>query len=191
MSDETRVALLGTGRMGAAMVGTLRRAGFDVVVWNRTRAKADAVAAQTGARSAPTPAAAVSAADVVISSLADDASVKEVFTGPDGAATALRPGSIVLEMSTIAPQTIHAIRPAIEAAGASLLDAPVSGSVSFVEHSPSTVMALNVSRADASSALRSTAGETCASVVNSAIIVAMLGSIIPAPFAIPPTVNDP
>jgi hypothetical protein len=60
-----------------------------------------------------------------------------------------------------------------------------------VEHSPSTVIALNVSRAEACSACRSTAGGTFASVVRKPSIVAMFGSIIPEPFAIPPTLNAP
>ena len=62
---------------------------------------------------------------------------------------------------------------------------------SLVEHSPSTVIALNVSRADSSSARRRSAGGICASVVRKPSIVAMFGSIIPAPLAVPPTVNVP
>ena len=110
--------------MGGAMAGRLRRAGFAVTVWNRTRSTAEAVAS----------------ADIVLSSLADDAAVKDVYTGAHGAARALRQGTVVLETSTIAPQTIHDIRPAIEERGAALLDAPVSGSVSFVEKGQLTVM---------------------------------------------------
>ena len=140
MSEGGRVALLGVGRMGGAMVGTLRRAGFDVTVWNRTRERAEAVAAPVGARVARTAQEAVASADVVLSSLADDAAVTDVYTGAAGAAAALSAGTVVLETSTIAPQTVHAIRPAIEARGAALLDAPVSGSVSLVEAGQLTIM---------------------------------------------------
>jgi 3-hydroxyisobutyrate dehydrogenase-like beta-hydroxyacid dehydrogenase len=126
--------------MGAAMVGTLRRAGFDVVVFNRTAARAEETASATGAGTAATPAAAVSDADVVISSLADDAAVEDVYNGPDGAASGLKSGTIVLEMSTIDPKTLTSIEPAISAAGATLLDAPVSGSVQLVEAGNLTVM---------------------------------------------------
>ncbi|HKI29711.1 MAG TPA: NAD(P)-binding domain-containing protein, partial [Actinomycetota bacterium] len=71
----TPVAVLGTGRMGGAMVGTLRRAGFDVVVWNRERAKADEVAGATGAAVVESPSDALAEADLALTSLADDAAV--------------------------------------------------------------------------------------------------------------------
>lgn len=134
------VAVLGTGRMGGSMVGTLRRAGFDVVAWNRTASKAEEVARAADARVAATAHEAVAESDVVISSLADDAAVLETYTGEGDAASALREGQVVLEMSTIAPRTIRSIAPAIEARGANLLDAPVSGSVSLVEQGQLTIM---------------------------------------------------
>ena len=139
MSD-TAVAILGAGHMGGAMAGTLRRAGFAVTVWNRTRSTAEAVAGPIGAQIADTPREAVAGADIVLSSLADDAAVKDVYTGTYGAAQALRRGTVVLETSTIAPQTIHDIQPVIEKRGAALLDTPVSGSVAFVEKGQLTVM---------------------------------------------------
>ena len=140
MGDGSRVAILGVGRMGGAMAGTLRRARFDVAVWSRTRSKTEAVAKQVGAEVAATARDAAASADVVISSLADDAAVKAVYTGADGAAAGLRTGTVVLETSTIAPQTVREIWPVIEGRGASLLDAPVSGSVSLVEKGELTVM---------------------------------------------------
>jgi 3-hydroxyisobutyrate dehydrogenase-like beta-hydroxyacid dehydrogenase len=140
VSDGRRVAFLGTGRMGAAMVGSLRRAGFQAAVWNRTPSKAEAVARETGARVHPTAADAVSGADVVLSSLADDEAVRHAYVGADGAAGGLNPGAVVLEMSTIAPRTVREVLPAVEERGASLLDAPVSGSVAFAEKGELTVM---------------------------------------------------
>jgi 3-hydroxyisobutyrate dehydrogenase-like beta-hydroxyacid dehydrogenase len=138
--EQQTVAVVGAGRMGGAMVGTLRRADVDVVVFNRTRDKAAAVAAPTGARVAGTAAEAATAADVVISSLADDAAVQDAYGGPQGLAAGLRPGTVVLESSTIDPQTVRALRPLVEERGASLLDAPVSGSVPLVERGELTVM---------------------------------------------------
>ncbi|HEY7678329.1 MAG TPA: NAD(P)-dependent oxidoreductase [Candidatus Methylomirabilis sp.] len=140
MGGGVRVAILGVGRMGGAMAGTLRRAGFDVTLWNRTRSAAEAVAKLVGAGLAAGPREAAAGADVVISSLADDAAVKAVYAGADGAAAGLREGTVVLETSTIAPRTVHEIRPAIEGRGAALLDAPVSGSVSLVTKGELTVM---------------------------------------------------
>lgn len=141
MSANHTVAVLGIGRMGAAMVRTLRDAGFDVVVYNRTAAPAQALADEVGAAAVATPREAAAAADVIISSLADDAAVVAVYSGPDGAPAGLKDGSVVLEMSTIDPVTVAEIAPGVEAAGASLIDAPVSGSVPLVEQGALTVMA--------------------------------------------------
>jgi 3-hydroxyisobutyrate dehydrogenase-like beta-hydroxyacid dehydrogenase len=133
----TPVAVLGTGRMGGAMVGTLRRGGFDVVVWNRERAKADQVARATGAEVAGTPSEAVAAADIALTSLADDAAVEAVYAD---AVEGFHPGQVVLEMSTIAPQTVRTIAPSVQGRGAAMLDAPVSGSVPVVERGELTIM---------------------------------------------------
>jgi len=140
MADQT-VAVLGAGRMGAAMVRTLRQAGFDVVVYNRSADPAKVLADEVGATVASTPREAAAAADVIISSLADDAAVAAVYSGPDGAPAGLTEGSVVLEMSTIDPGTVAEIAPVIEAAGATLIDAPVSGSVPLVEKGALTIMA--------------------------------------------------
>jgi 3-hydroxyisobutyrate dehydrogenase-like beta-hydroxyacid dehydrogenase len=133
------VAVVGTGRMGGAMVGTLRRAGFDVLAFNRTAAKAEAVAAATGARVAGSAAEAAAGAGVVITSLSDD-TVKDAYGGPQGVAAGLRPGTVVLESTTVDPRTVRALRPLVEERGASLLDTPVSGSVMLVERGELTVM---------------------------------------------------
>lgn len=136
----TRVAVLGAGRMGGAMVGTLRRAGLPVHVWNRTSSVATEIAERTGADAAPTVIDAVANADVIISSLADDAAVLDTYSGTSGVAAGLHEGQIVLEMSTIAPRTVRQIASLVEAQGATLLDAPVSGSVSVVEKGELTIM---------------------------------------------------
>jgi 3-hydroxyisobutyrate dehydrogenase-like beta-hydroxyacid dehydrogenase len=136
----TRVAVLGAGNMAGAMVGTLRRAGFDVTVWNRTGERAEAVAGAHGAGTASSVTEAVRAGDVVLSSLADDEAVLSTYLGDDGAAAATRPGQLVLEMSTVAPETSRRVGEAVEATGASFLDAPVSGSVPTVEKGELTIM---------------------------------------------------
>ena len=136
----TRVAVLGAGNMAGAMVGTLRRAGFDVTVWNRTSARAEAVAEAHAAATAPSAVAAVDAGDVVLSSLADDEAVRATYLGDDGAVGACGPRHVVLEMSTIAPETARLVGEAIGAEGAAFLDAPVSGSVPTVEQGALTIM---------------------------------------------------
>ncbi len=135
-----RVAVLGMGNMGGAMVGTLRRAGHDVMVWSRTAAKAEAVAAATGAEAATSPAGAVKASDVALSSLADDRAVLDVYLGEEGAVQGAREGQVLLEMSTIAPATVRTVGGAVADRGATLLDAPVSGSVPIVERGELTIM---------------------------------------------------
>jgi 3-hydroxyisobutyrate dehydrogenase/2-hydroxy-3-oxopropionate reductase len=131
------VAVLGSGRMGGAMVGTLRRAGFDVVAWNRDRAKVAEVAGRTGATVAETPSEAAAASDVAITSLADDAAVEDVVRD---ALDGFHAGQVVLEMSTIAPRTVRSVAPSVRGRGATMLDAPVSGSVPVVDRGELTIM---------------------------------------------------
>jgi 3-hydroxyisobutyrate dehydrogenase-like beta-hydroxyacid dehydrogenase len=135
-----RVAVLGMGNMGGAMVGTLRQAGHDVMVWSRTAAKAEAVAAANGAEVATSPAGAVKASDVALSSLADDRAVLDVYLGEEGAVQGAREGQVLLEMSTIAPATVRTVGGAVADRGATLLDAPVSGSVPVVERGELAIM---------------------------------------------------
>lgn len=140
MATIDRVAVIGTGRMGGAMVGTLRSAGYDVMVYNRSTGKAEAVAEATGATVAATPAEAARSARIVLSSLADDRAVIDTHTGLDGTITGLGSDSVLVETSTIDPQTLHSIEPAVSAQGATLLDGPVSGSVPLVEQGKLTFM---------------------------------------------------
>jgi 3-hydroxyisobutyrate dehydrogenase and related beta-hydroxyacid dehydrogenases len=126
---ELTVAVLGTGRMGSAMAKRLASQGFVVVVYNRTPGPAVALAERINATVAATASEAASRADVVISMVADDAAVRALYLGPDGAIAGLRPGSVAVDMSTVLPDTIRSIAPDVRARGAGLLDAPVSGSV--------------------------------------------------------------
>lgn len=141
MSDAPRVAVIGTGRMGGAMVGRLAGAGFHVTVHNRTRARAEQVAERHGAAVAPTPRDAVRDAEVVLVSLADDAAVRAAYGGPDGLLAGLGAGQVVADTSTVDPETLRGLEGAVTAAGAALLDTPVSGSVSTVEAGALLVMA--------------------------------------------------
>lgn len=141
MSAGLRVAVIGTGRMGTAMVGRLAGAGHHLTVHNRTRAKAEAVAARHNAAVAPTPREAVREADVVLVSLADDAAVRAAYGGPDGLVAGLAAGQVVADTSTVDPETLRGLEAAVVAAGAALLDTPVSGSVSTVEAGALLVMA--------------------------------------------------
>jgi 3-hydroxyisobutyrate dehydrogenase-like beta-hydroxyacid dehydrogenase len=130
---DLSVALVGVGRMGAAMATRLRGAGADVVLFNRTPATATDLAARIGARTEGTARAAAAAGEVVLVSLADDEAVRRTYAGDDGLAAGLSAGAVVVETSTIDPETAREVGPLVEARGATLLDAPVSGSVPVVE----------------------------------------------------------
>ena len=121
------IAVLGTGTMGAPMARNLVRAGFGVRVWNRTVAKAAALAAD-GAQPARTAAAAAANADVLITMLADGAAVEQVTAGPTGALSVLRPGAIWIQMSTVGVQWCDRLAELADCHGVRYVDAPVSGS---------------------------------------------------------------
>jgi 3-hydroxyisobutyrate dehydrogenase-like beta-hydroxyacid dehydrogenase len=140
MSAADPVAVVGTGRMGSAMAARLRGSGRPVVVFNRTAAKAADLAARTGARAVRTAREAAGSAAVVLVSLADDAAVAAAYDGPDGVVAGLAPGAVVVETSTVSPETVRALAAMVSAAGATLLDAPVSGSVPVVERGELAVM---------------------------------------------------
>ncbi|MGB7859450.1 MAG: NAD(P)-dependent oxidoreductase [Acidimicrobiia bacterium] len=134
------VAVIGTGRMGGAMAGTLGKAGFELILWNRDTTKTEALATKLGAEVATTPAEAASSADVVLSSLADDAAVMHVYLGTDGVLAGVGREAIVIDTSTIDPETAKTVGAAIDQTGAGFLDCPVSGSVSTVEAGALTIM---------------------------------------------------
>lgn len=121
------VALLGTGTMGSGMARRLLGAGFEVTVWNRTPSRAEPLAA-AGARLAATPRQAASAADAVISMLADDAAARSAWLGDDGALRGARPDTVLIESSTVSLAWANALYAAAESQGCLLLDAPVTGS---------------------------------------------------------------
>jgi len=127
----SRVGFLGLGTMGSRMAARLLDAGHDLVVWNRTPAKAAQLVA-AGAQQAETPAAAVRGADVVMSMLADPAALRAVIDGPDGVAHALPDTATLIDMSTIGPGGVAWLAEALPAA-AGLLDAPVLGSIGEAE----------------------------------------------------------
>jgi 3-hydroxyisobutyrate dehydrogenase-like beta-hydroxyacid dehydrogenase len=140
MARLERVAFLGLGIMGSRMAANLCRAGFDVAVWNRTRSKADAFAAEHEARVAATPADAACAAEAVITMVVDFPQVEAVLFGDDGAAEGMAEESLAIDMSTIAPDASRAIAARLAERGVGFLDAPVSGSSPKAEDGTLTIM---------------------------------------------------
>lgn len=137
----TGVAFLGLGRMGLPMAVNLVKAGHQVTVWNRTASKAAEFAAEHGAASAATPREATSGAEVVITMLADDASLTAAHHGPDGVQAGLSDGTVVVDMSTVSPQTVLALAAELDRLGCAMVDAPVSGSVAAATAASLTIMA--------------------------------------------------
>ena len=125
MSKE-RVGFIGLGIMGLPMAGHVLKAGFPLTLYNRTRSKA-AELVEAGARAADSPAAAAAAADVIITMVTDSADVEAVIAGPGGVLEGIRPGSTVVDMSTISPETERRLDGLLRARGCALVDAPVSG----------------------------------------------------------------
>ena len=137
----TAVAILGLGRMGSAMARALSGGDVDLVLWNRSAGRAETMAADLGGRAVRSPADAAAAADVAITMLADGEAVASVWAGPEGLLARARPGSVLVDMSTVAPDTLPPYADRARDAGCGILDAPVSGSVSLAEAAKLTVMA--------------------------------------------------
>lgn len=121
-----KVGVAGIGRMGAAIAERLLKHGHEVTVWNRTRAKADALAVH-GAKVVDTPAQLASAVDVVLSILTDAEAIAAAFDGPAGLLAGDIKGKLFVEMSTVRPETQRALAERVRAQGAALIDCPVGG----------------------------------------------------------------
>src|SRR5437764_4836821 len=132
-----RTAFLGLGIMGSRMGANLRRAGFDVVVWNRTRARAE----ELGDPIADSPRVAAEGADAVITMVVDAPQVEAVLFGDDGAAAGLEPDALAIDMSTIAPSAARDIAERLRGHGVAFVEAPVSGSRPKAEDGTLTIMA--------------------------------------------------
>ena len=120
------IGFIGLGVMGKPMAKNLIKAGHALVVYNRSRAAVDEVAA-AGATAATSPAEVAKAATVVITMLPDTPDVEHVLTGPNGVLAALQSGAIVVDMSSISPAATKRLAAAVAEKGGSMLDAPVSG----------------------------------------------------------------
>ncbi|MFI1740741.1 NAD(P)-dependent oxidoreductase [Streptomyces sioyaensis] len=136
-SDTLSVAVLGTGIMGAAMARNLARAGLDVRAWNRTRARAEPLAAD-GIRVTGTPAEAVDGADVVLTMLLDGPAVLDAL---HQAAPALPPGALWLQMSTVGPEGLAPLARFAGVRGLRFVDAPVLGTKDPAEKGQLTILA--------------------------------------------------
>ena len=120
------VGLMGLGLMGKPMGRNLLKAGFPLVVWNRTATRADELVSE-GAKLGANPREVAAAADVLISIVSDPPALEEVLWGAQGAMEGLRRGSIYMDSSTISPELARRVATACGERGVDFLDAPVTG----------------------------------------------------------------
>jgi 2-hydroxy-3-oxopropionate reductase len=122
-----KVGFIGLGIMGGPMAKNLMEAGHELVLYNRTREKAEDLAKEGNADVAGSPREVAEQSDVVITMLPDSPQVREVLVGEDGVLEGLKEGALVVDMSTISPVVTEELAEKVKEKGASMLDAPVSG----------------------------------------------------------------
>lgn len=119
-----KLAWIGLGTMGAPMAQRLVSAGFDVTVHNRTREREESV---SGAKRASSPQEAAEGCDIVFTMVSDTPDAEAVITGEKGALSGMKPGSVLIDMSTISPSVTRSLAAQLAEGGIDMLDAPVSG----------------------------------------------------------------
>lgn len=135
-----RLAFIGLGIMGYPMAGHLVRAGHEVVVYNRTQARAEAWGMEYGQASAPTPADAARNADFVLICVGNDHDVTEVVLGPHGALMAMSEGSILIDHTTASANLARELAQRSADLNIGFVDAPVSGGQKGAETGQLTIM---------------------------------------------------
>ncbi len=133
-----KLAWIGLGVMGYPMAGHLARAGHDLTVYNRTRARADKWVKEHGGRAVRAPREAATGAEIVFSCIGNDRDLREVAFGVDGAFAGMKLGAVYADHSTVSASVSRELEQ--QAAGFSFLDAPVSGGQAGAEKGILTVM---------------------------------------------------
>jgi 3-hydroxyisobutyrate dehydrogenase len=121
-----KIGFIGLGIMGRGMTHNLLKAGHTVTVWNRTAARMDEFVA-AGATAAASPAEIGATCDIIMICVSDSADVAQVITGDHGLLETISTGKLVIDHSTISPQTTRELAALLNAKGAHMLDAPISG----------------------------------------------------------------
>jgi 3-hydroxyisobutyrate dehydrogenase len=136
----SRVAFLGLGIMGYPMAGHLRRAGHDVIVYNRTKEKAGRWAGEYGGTVAATPAKAATGADFVMACVGRDADLRSVTLEENGAFGAMKKGAVFIDHTTASATIARELAAAAQSAGFGFVDAPVSGGEQGAKNGQLTIM---------------------------------------------------
>ena len=135
-ASRSRVAILGTGKMGSAIAGRLAEAGFELTLWNRTKERALALGI---GRVVDSPALATREADIVISSLTGPDAVRAAYLGPAGALGAAE-GTLFVEMSTAGADLVAVLADEVAKAGGRLVDAPILGAPPLVRDGKAAIL---------------------------------------------------
>jgi 3-hydroxyisobutyrate dehydrogenase-like beta-hydroxyacid dehydrogenase len=135
-----KVAFLGLGVMGGNMARRLVQAGHEVWVWNRTASKAADFVAAHGGKAAASPAEAARQVDVVLVCVGNDDHVRAVLSGPAGAFAGMRPGTLLVDHSTVSAEVAREQAHQAARLGCAALDAPVSGGESGAQQGTLTIM---------------------------------------------------
>ena len=136
----SRIAFLGLGVMGFPMAGHLKRAGHDVVVYNRTQAVAARWVEEFGGSSAPTPRTASTERDFVLSCVGNDDDLRSIALGADGAFAGMRAGAVFIDHTTASATVARELGAAAKGRGLGFVDAPVSGGQAGAQNGRLTVM---------------------------------------------------
>ncbi|WP_348827927.1 NAD(P)-dependent oxidoreductase [Halomonas sp. RT37] len=139
-STLPHLGFIGIGLMGDPLSRRLAEAGHPLTLYNRTRAKAEAVAADTGARVADSVAELTAEVDVILSCVANTEVLREVMLGSDGVIARARPGQRIIDMTSADPAATRELAQAASEAGVSWVDAPVSGGVAGAEAGSLAIM---------------------------------------------------
>ena len=135
-----RVAFIGLGVMGHPMAGHLARAGHQVAVYNRTAAKAQAWVAEYGGQAAATPREAASGAAALFSCVGNDADLRSVLLGDDGAFAGMANGAVLVDHTTASAAVARELHAEAKRRGLAFVDAPVSGGQAGAVNGALTVM---------------------------------------------------
>ena len=136
-----RVGFIGLGIMGSRMAANLAAAGYELTVWNRTAATAEAFGAEHGVSVATTPAELAAVSDVVIKIVVDGEQVEEILFGEHGIVAGARAGTLCIDMSTISPEMTRSLGERLGEHGIGFIDAPVTGSSPGAQAGTLTIMA--------------------------------------------------
>lgn len=138
--SKPSVGFIGLGIMGLPMAGHILEAGFPLTAYNRTRSKAEGLR-ERGASTADSPAQLAARSEIIVVMVSDSPDVEAVVAGPEGVMKGIRPNSVVVDMSTISPQTERKLDESLQERGCRLVDAPVSGGDVGAQNATLAIMA--------------------------------------------------